>query len=169
MGEVTPALYLEEGTMKVEDIMTRDVQCCGPETNLAVAAKMMWDSDCGALPILNVQGQVMGVITDRDICMAASTKDKPPSAITAWETASGKAITCGPDDDVRIALDRMGQGKVRRLPVVDDDGILQGILSINDVVLTAGKHRGRSAAAVSAEEVIGTLQDICAHRAMAGV
>ena len=101
--------------------------------------------------------------------MAASTKDKPPSAITAWETASGKAITCGTDDDVRIALDRMGQGKVRRLPVVDDDGILQGIFSINDVVLTAGKHRGRSAAAVLAEEVIGTLQDICAHRARAGV
>ena len=67
MDEMTPALDLEEGSMKVEDIMTRDVQCCGPETNLAAAAKMMWDSDCGALPILNVQGQVMGVITDRDI------------------------------------------------------------------------------------------------------
>jgi len=169
MGKVTPALVLREGNMKVEDLMTRDVQCCGPETNLAAAAKMMWDSDCGALPILNMQGQVMGVITDRDICMAASTKDKPPSAITAWETASAKAITCGPDDDLGTALERMGQGKVRRLPVVDDDGILQGILSINDVVLAAGAHRGRSVPAVSMEDVVRTLQRICAHRALAGV
>ena len=61
------------------------MQCCGPDTNLAAAAKMMWDSDCGVLPILNVQGQVLGVITDRDISMAASTKDRTPSAITVWE------------------------------------------------------------------------------------
>ena len=155
--------------MKVEDIMTRDVQCCGPDTNLAAAAKMMWDSDCGALPILNVQGQVMGVITDRDICMAASTKNRAPSAITAWETASGKAITCRLDDDIRTALDRMEQGKVRRLPVIDDDDVLQGILSMNDVVLAAGEHRGRSASEVSIEDVVRTLKSICAHRALAGV
>lgn len=60
--------------MKVQDIMTRDVQCCGPGTNLAAAAKMMWDSDCGALPVLNVEGKVIGVITDRDVCMATATK-----------------------------------------------------------------------------------------------
>ena len=64
--------------MKVQDIMTSDVQCCGPDTNLAAAAKMMWDSDCGALPVLNVQGQVMSMITDRDICMAAATKNEAP-------------------------------------------------------------------------------------------
>ena len=78
--------------MTVEEIMTRDVQCCGPETNLAAAAKMMWDHDCGVLPILNVQGQVMGMITDRDICMAASTTNRVPSAVTAW--VSSKRAAC---------------------------------------------------------------------------
>jgi len=155
--------------MKVEEIMTRDVQCCGPDTNLAAAAKMMWDSDCGVLPILNVQGQVMGMITDRDICMAASTTNRVSSAVTAWETASGKAITCRADEDVKTALARMEEGKVRRLPVVDEDGILQGILSMNDLVLAAGEHRGRSAPPLSVEDVVRTLKSICAHRALAGV
>jgi len=169
MDEMRHATGLKEGGMKVEDIMTRDVQCCGPDTNLAAAAKMMWDSDCGALPILNVQGQVMGMITDRDICMAASTKNKTPSAITAWETASGKAITCRLDDDIQTAMDLMERERIRRLPVVDDDGILQGILSMNDLVLAAGEHRGRSAPELSLEDAMRALKGICAHRALVGI
>lgn len=155
--------------MKVQDIMIREVQYCGPDTNLAAAAKMMWDSDCGVLPILNVQGQVLGVITDRDICMAASTKDRTPSAITVWEASSGKAITCHLDDDIRTALDLMERGKVRRLPVVDEDGILQGMLSMNDLVLAAGEHRGRSSPELSVENVMKALKAVCAHRALVGI
>lgn len=155
--------------MKVKDIMTREMQCCGPDTNLAAAAKMMWDSDCGVLPILNVQGQVLGVITDRDICMAVATKNQVPSAITAWETSSGKAITCRQDDDVHTALDLMERGKVRRLPVVDEDGLLQGMLSMNDLVLAAGERRGRRSSDLSAEDVLNTLKAVCAHRALVGI
>lgn len=150
--------------MRVEDIMTREVQCCGPDANLAAAAKMMWDCDCGALPILNVQGRVMGVITDRDICMASSTRNRMPSAITVWETSAGKAITCRPDDDIHTALELMEQGKVRRLPVVDGEGVLQGMLSINDLILAAGEHRGRSGPDLPAEDVLKTLKAVCAHR-----
>lgn len=155
--------------MKVEDIMTREVQCCGPDTNLAAAATMMWDSDCGVLPILNVQGQVMGMITDRDICMAASTRNRTPSALTVWETSSGKAITCRLDDDIRTALALMEEGRVRRLPVVDDDGTIRGMLSMNDLVLAAGEHRGRSVPELSAEDVMKTLKAICAHRVLVGI
>lgn len=154
--------------MQVRDIMTREAQCCGPETNLAAAAKMMWDSDCGLLPILNVEGQVLGVVTDRDICMASSTRNRPPSAITVWETSSGKAITCRLDDDIRTALDLMERGKVRRLPVVDEEGVLQGMLSMNDLVLAAGEHRGRSVPDLPVEDVVKTLKAICAHRVLAG-
>ena len=150
--------------MNVGDVMTREVQCCGPDTNLAVAAKMMWDSDCGVVPIVNVEGRVMGMITDRDICMAAATKTRAPASITAWETSSGKAITCRPDDNIRAALDLMERGKVRRLPVVDEDGMLQGMLSMNDLVLAAGEHRGRSAPEVSVDDVMHTLKAICGHR-----
>lgn len=154
--------------MQVRDIMTREAQCCGPDTNLAAAAKMMWDSDCGVLPILNLEGRVLGVVTDRDICMASSTRNRPPSAITVWETSSGKAITCHLDDDIRTALDLMERGKVRRLPVVDDEGVLQGMLSMNDLVLAAGEHRGRSVPDLPVEDVVKTLKAICAHRVPAG-
>jgi len=67
----------------------------------------MWDSDCGTLPVLSAQGKVMGMITDRDICMATATKNRPPSEITVWETVSGKAYTCRMSDDVHTAMDIM--------------------------------------------------------------
>ena len=155
--------------MNVQDIMTSDVRCCGPDTNLAAAAKMMWDSDCGALPVLNVQGQVMGMITDRDICMAAATKNKPASDITVWETVSGIAQTCHLSDDVHTALDIMKREKVRRLPVVDEDGILQGIVAINDFVLLAGEAKGGKAPALSYEDVVRTMKAISAHRVLVGI
>ena len=155
--------------MKVQDIMTSDVQCCGPDTNLAAAAKMMWDSDCGALPVLNVQGQVMSMITDRDICMAAATKNKPAWDITVWETVSGKVYTCHMSDDVHTALDIMKREKVRRLPVVDEDGVLQGIVAMNDFVLLAGEAKGGKAPALSYEDVVRTMKAISAHRVLVGI
>jgi len=155
--------------MDVQDIMTSDAQCCGPDTNLAAAAKMMWDSDCGALPVLNINGRVMGMITDRDICMAAATKNKPPSEITVWETTSGKAYTCRPTDDVHTALDIMKRERVRRLPVVDQDGVFQGIITMNDCLLAAQEARGRSIPAVSYEDVVHTMKAISAHRVLVGI
>lgn len=155
--------------MKIQDIMTSDVQCCGPDMNLAAAAKMMWDSDCGALPVLNVQGQVLGVITDRDICMAAATKNRPASDITVWETVSGKAHTCHLSDDVHAAMDIMKREKIRRLPVVDQDGVLQGIVSLNDFVLLAGEAKGGKAPALSYEDVARTMKAISAHRVLVGI
>jgi CBS domain-containing protein len=155
--------------MKVQDIMTSDVQCCGPDTNLAAAAKMMWDSDCGALPVLNVEGRVMSVITDRDICMATATKNKPAADITVWETVSGKAQTCQLSDDVHTALDLMKREKVRRLPVVDEDGILQGIVAMNDFVLLAGEAKAGKVPALSYEDVVRAMKGISAHRVLVGI
>jgi CBS domain-containing protein len=155
--------------MNVEDIMTSDVQCCGPDTNLAAAAQMMWDSDCGALPVLNVQGQVMGMITDRDICMATATKNRLSSELTVWETVSGKAYTCRTSDDVHTAMDIMKRERVRRLPVVDEEGILQGLVSINDFILLAGETKGGRAPAISCEDVARTPKAISAHRILVGI
>jgi CBS domain-containing protein len=155
--------------MKVEDIMTREVQCCGPDTNLAKAAKMMWDNDCGALPVLNVEGRVLGMITDRDICMSVSTKSKPASAITVWETITPKAYTCHPSEDIHTALDIMKRERVHRLPVIDDDGILQGIIALNDIILGAGEAKGRKTSDVSCEDVLRALKAISAHRVLVGI
>ena len=130
---------------------------------------MMWDSDCGALPVLNVECHVMGMITDRDICMASATKNKSASDIKVWETVSGKVYTCTLSDDIHTALDIMKREKVRRLPVVDEDGMLQGIVAMNDFVLLAGEAKGAKAPAVSCEEVVRTMKAISAHRALVGL
>jgi len=130
---------------------------------------MMWDSDCGALPVLNLEGHVMGMITDRDICMAAATKNKPASDITVWETVSGKVYTCQLSDDVHMALDIMKRERVRRLPVVDADGVLQGVVAMNDFVLLAADAKGAKAPAVSYEDVVRTMKAISVHRALVSV
>ena len=70
--------------MRVKEIMTSPVQYCAPENSLAVVALMMWNSDCGALPVVNHEGEVMDMITDRDICMAAATKNRRLMDMSVW-------------------------------------------------------------------------------------
>jgi CBS domain-containing protein len=136
--------------------MTSDVKSCRPETNLAEAGRDMWDGDCGVLPVVNDEGRVTGVITDRDICIAVATRGRAADRIAVREVAQDHAHTCLPDDDIIAALRTMKAQQVRRLPVVDADGHLRGMLSLNDVVTHAG--------AASPTEVMSTLASICEHR-----
>ena len=148
--------------MKVEDVMTKDVQTCRLETDLADAAMRMWRGDCGVLPVLADGQKVVGVITDRDICMAGATKHRDLMNIRVAEVASGKVYSCPPDVDIHEALKVMREKQVRRLPIIrSDDGKLVGILSMNDVAL---KEQGGAKAALSAEDVESTMRGICAHR-----
>jgi CBS domain-containing protein len=148
--------------MKVQDVMTYSVQSCRPETNLADAAMQMWRGDFGILPVVADGQKVVGVITDRDICMAAATKHRDPANIRVKEVISGKVFGCSPDTDIREALKIMQQKQVRRLPIISaEDGRLAGILSMNDVALKAKADRQ---AELSAEDVENTLRTICTHR-----
>jgi CBS domain-containing protein len=148
--------------MKVEDVMTRDVQTCGPETNLADAAMRMWRNDCGVLPVVSDGGRVVGMITDRDICMAAATKHRDPANIRVSEVTAGKLYSCSPNADIHEALKVMREKQVRRLPIIrSEDGKLVGILSMNDVAL---REQGGAKAELSAEDIEQTLRGICAHR-----
>lgn len=155
--------------MKITELMTSPVQTCAPGTNLAAAATMMWDSDCGALPVVDHDGKVVGMITDRDICIAVATKDRPAAQITVWETTTGKVHSIAPDRTVRDALRLMEREKVRRLPVVDEDGILQGVVSMNDCILLADEPGGRGAPPLTATEVLHALKAISAHRILVGI
>jgi CBS domain-containing protein len=148
--------------MKVQDIMTADVETCGPASDLGHAATIMWKRDCGSVPVVDNERKVVGMITDRDICMAVSTRNKLASQIKVSEVISGKVYACAPDDDVRAALETMQSAQLRRLPVVDNDGTLHGILSINDVVLHSA--RGRSKKHVSHRDVMATLKVLSEHR-----
>lgn len=149
--------------MKVQEIMTSEVQSCSPENDLATAATMMWNYDCGCVPVVDGEGQVIGMVTDRDICMAVATRLRTASEITVGEVMTGEVHACAPDEDVKNALDVMREKKLRRLPVVATDGALIGILSINDVVLHAEKGAGKHH--VAHKDVMATLKTLCAHRA----
>ena len=142
--------------MTVRDLMTSNVKTCRPDTNLAEAGRDMWEGDCGALPVVNDEGRVTGMITDRDICIALATKGRPADRVAVREVAQSHAYTCQPEDDASAALHAMKAHQVRRLPVVDADGHIRGILSLNDVVTHAGS--------ASPTEVVSALASICAHR-----
>ena len=154
--------------MKVRDVMSHFVQTCTPETNLATVAMMMWDNDCGIVPVVQSDGKVTGMITDRDICMAVATKHRSPDDIAVGGVFSGKLYACKPDDDMRNALRTMGHGKVRRLPVINAFGALEGILSMNDVVLHVGEAKCKKATGITCEDALRALKAICEHREPAG-
>ncbi len=146
--------------MQVKQVMTSDVATCQPDTNLAVVAKLMWDRDCGFVPVVDEAGKVAGVITDRDICIASATRRLLPEQITAAEAMRRPPIhTVQPEDAIETALARMKQFQVRRLPVVAADGTLKGVVSMNDIVLASQRKDGPSPA-----DIVATLSGICAHR-----
>ena len=146
--------------MKIKEIMTSDVKCCSLDTNLAAAARIMWEVDCGAVPVTDNQGKVVGVITDRDICIAGATRYRAEWDIPVGDVISKTLHACAPADDVHVALATMKRQKVRRLPVVGQDGRPGGIVSINDIVLHATGGKGRD---IPAENVLEAFRSICAH------
>jgi len=150
--------------MKVKEVMTAGPKACMPETSLAEAAALMWENDCGVLPVVNVDDRVVGVITDRDICFGAMTKNRPPAEVSVCEVTTGKLFACAPEDDIREALQTMRHERVRRLPVVGDGGRLEGILSLNDVVLRAeAKKRNGKTHTLTYADVVETYKAVCAH------
>jgi CBS domain-containing protein len=150
--------------MKVRDLMTTSTVFCRPETNLAAVGALMWEHDCGLIPVVDDGEKVTGVITDRDVCIALSTRDRQPSKITAGEVTAAPAFVCSPDDDIRTALTTMSREKLHRLPVVSRERGLVGMLSIDDLLLHAEKGIGKRPG-ISYDDVVQTFQAICTHPA----
>jgi len=150
--------------MKVKDLMTYTVNSCEPDTNLAAAAMMMWDGDCGVLPVVDHDGKVIGVLTDRDITMAVATQNKAPSEIQVNAIVEKHNVAmCSTDDDVKQVLQIMADCQIRRVPVVEDSGKLEGIFSLNDAI----HHAKPGNKELSEADVMETMRAICAPRVMA--
>jgi CBS domain-containing protein len=150
--------------MKVKEIMTANAKACTLTDNLADAARLMWEADCGIIPVVAEGEKVVGLITDRDICMAGMTKGRAESNIAIEDVISGKLFSCKPEDDIHTALNTMRDNKVRRLPVVAADGKLAGMLSMNDVVLKAEDAIQKKTPELSFGDVVNTYKSICQHR-----
>lgn len=148
--------------MKVREIMSAPVYTCQPETDLGTVAGLMWDHDCGVVPVVDPTGAVVGVVTDRDICIAAATRRLPPERISASQAMSTSTRACLPDDEISEALATMKRFQIRRLPVIDDHGMLHGLLSMNDVTRASEQRQGPPA-----KEIVSALAKICEHRTIA--
>lgn len=125
------------GQLLARTIMTEPVMSCTEEDSLHRAAQILWDNDCGAVPVTDAEGRLRGMLTDRDICMAAYTKGLPLRDIRVQEVMSQPAHSCSPDETLERAIALMAEGQIRRLPIVDDGQRLVGILSLADVALHA--------------------------------
>ena len=148
--------------MKVKEVMTPNAKAIWLTESLADAAQLMWENDCGVLPIIKDGWKVIGLITDRDVCMASAMKDRNPSSISVEEVMTGQVYAVGPEDNIDQALQLMQQHKIRRLPVINPEGELEGILSMNDVVLLAKAPDGAEDS-LDYDDVVKTYQAICQH------
>jgi len=136
--------------MKVKDLMTADsLKYCTPETKLANAAKIMKEVNRGALPVVDKDNKVIGIVTDRDICLSLATQHgKTASELSVKEAMpNSKIYTIKAEDTITDALREMRKNKVGRLPVTDKEGKLKGLISINNLL----SH------ALTKKEEIGTI------------
>jgi CBS domain-containing protein len=145
--------------MKVQDVMVKNVRFCTPETNLAAVAKIFWEQGCGALPVVE-NGRAIGMITDRDVSIALGTRNAKAADTFVRDVALPKVFFCLPEDEIHIALRTMQAQQVRRLPVVDHNGVLEGILTLDDIVLFAGEKPSDE---LTYTDVVDTMRAICDH------
>ena len=144
--------------MKVCDVMTPSAVCSKPDTNVGAAVELLWSYNCGMLPVVGSDNRLMGVITDRDICIALGTRNRLPGDVTVGEIAITPVFTCNPEDEIHEALGTMAEKHVRRLPVVNDEGVLQGILSMDDIITHGDLNRWEGCCELSSEEIIRGLK-----------
>ncbi len=146
--------------MVVKDLMSGEVRTCTPQDSLQQAAEQMWNRDCGALPVIDGEGRVVGMVTDRDVCMHALMSGRRLQDCLVADAMSVDVCSCGASDSIEAAQALMRSRRVRRLPVIDGDHRLVGILSINDLALHV---RDRRDAGVPPEAVAATLTSVSVH------
>ena len=155
--------------MLVEQLMSRPVLCCRPDDTLATAAQLMWEHDCGFLPVVTDTGapQATGVITDRDICMCALFQGKRLCEINVSEAMAKHAHVCHASDKLADAEQLMREARVRRLPVIDEKDRLVGVISLADLAQEA--RITTNELDIARSEVGDTLAAICApaHKQLA--
>lgn len=145
--------------MKVANLMTTNVATCRVDEPLSAAAERMWTRDCGVLPVVDGEDKVVGMVTDRDICMSSWMNGCAPQALTVATAMSRSLHACVPDDSLDTAEQLMRKNQIRRLPVIAG-GKLAGILSLADIVREAQRERARGQTDVAPAEVTATLANI---------
>lgn len=122
--------------MKARDIMTAGPACCAPEDSIGDVARIMRDSDCGAVPVVDDAQRLVGIVTDRDLAVRGLARGKGEDSRVSEVMTAGPSC-CRPNDDVRDVESRMAERQVRRIPVVDGDKRVVGIVAQADLARAA--------------------------------
>jgi len=135
--------------MKCKEIMTKDPVCCLPDDEVQKAAKLMKDEDVGVIPIIEDEDTrtLLGIVTDRDLALRVVAEGRDIASTRIKDVMTTGAVSCRPDDDLQKALDAMEENQVRRIPVVDNNRKIVGIIAQADVATRLGEPK-RTAAVV---------------------
>ncbi len=150
--------------MKIEQLMTRSVQTVGLDHSLDTAAEIMWRNDCGSLPVVNENDEVVAMLTDRDICMHAWSQGRPLRELSVRGAMSSSLVVCRPADSVSAAESLMQAHQIRRLPVVDRDGRAVGVFALADLTREALMEQSRSQRELTDDDVVRTLAAVTQPR-----
>ena len=152
--------------MQVSEIMTRDVASRSESDTLAEAVRRMAELDCGCIPVTagRASRRLVGIVTDRDICLASHRLEKPLAELCVRDAMSQPVRTCSPEASASEAEYVMRDARVRRLPVVNDEGLMVGIISLTDLAQAAQHERWLQRPDVTRLEIGSTLAAICTPR-----
>ncbi len=127
--------------MKVKDVMKTDVGFCSADDNLMKCAEMMRRRDCGVVPVVDEEQRVIGMLTDRDLCLAVVARNRKASDVRTGDLIKGEAVVCAADDKIETVLRKMRKNQIKRLAVIGASGELVGILSVSDLLLGVRKDK----------------------------
>ena len=158
-------LQPEDVVMRVQDLMAREVHSCQAEDSLETAAQLMWDHDCGCIPVCmrgnDDASKMIGVITDRDICMHALFQGMALRDLHVRDAMAKDIHVCHPGDSFAQAEKTMQEARIRRLPVIDEKGSLVGMISLADLAKLAARERAHPRKDITETEIGDTLATIC--------
>jgi CBS domain-containing protein len=146
--------------MHIKDVMSHPVMTCPAGSTLDHAARLMWEFDCGIVPVVSDDGRLAGIVTDRDVCMAAYTQGRALPAIPVTTAMARNVVAAHADDSIEQVEHLMSENQIRRLPVLDGEGRPIGLISMNDLARLAGRAKKSGVD----RELVQTLAAVCRPR-----
>jgi CBS domain-containing protein len=145
--------------VNIREVMTAHPESCGVNDTANDAVRIMWERDCGVVPVIDSMGRVSGIVTDRDLCMAAYFQGTPLTEIRLADVMTPAPATCTVDLDLASAEQLMRERQIRRLPVVDSDGSLLGIVSLADVAMAVRRSGPRSSESSDFSQTVAAVSE----------
>lgn len=139
--------------MKVKECMSNDVCCVKPDTKIYEIAKLMSENHIGCIPVCDENNLICGIVTDRDILLRCVACNKDTNHTPVSEIMTCNVCTCKENDEITNAESKMGENKIRRLPVCDNNNKVVGILTLGNLVQNDWN--------IGKQQVCATLENIC--------